>query len=125
MYFVLRLHYLTYFGTKEGSRKNGEICITSRTRSEPIGDSSTRKGHRFLVTTEDKVVELSAQDYKSKLQWMAGGHFLDVSFASAPQTSNRETETVSLFVQQGPCLFQFALLSVLPATTQHCFLLAH
>ncbi|KAH6934020.1 hypothetical protein HPB50_019487 [Hyalomma asiaticum] len=71
MYFVLRPHSFTYFGTKEGSRKSGEICITSRTRAEPVGDSSTRKGHRFLVTTDDKVVELSASDYKSKLQWMS------------------------------------------------------
>ncbi|KAH8039446.1 hypothetical protein HPB51_007324 [Rhipicephalus microplus] len=71
MYFVLRPHSFTYFGTKEGSRKSGEICITSRTRAEPVGDSSTRKGHRFLVTTDDKFVELSASDYKSKLQWMS------------------------------------------------------
>lgn len=71
MYFVLRPHSFTYYGTKEGSRKSGEICITSRSRSEPVGDASARKGHRFLVTTDDKVVELSASDYKSKLQWMS------------------------------------------------------
>ncbi|XP_077510771.1 switch-associated protein 70-like [Amblyomma americanum] len=71
MYFVLRPHSFTYFGTKEGSRKSGEICITSRTRTEPVGDASTRKGHRFLVTTDEKVVELAASDYKSKLQWMS------------------------------------------------------
>ncbi|EEC07190.1 conserved hypothetical protein, partial [Ixodes scapularis] len=74
MYFVLRPHHMAYFGTKEGSRKNGEVVITSRTRAEvslqqPIGES--RKAHRFLVTTEDKVVELSALDYKSKLQWIS------------------------------------------------------
>nr|XP_037280061.1 switch-associated protein 70-like isoform X2 [Rhipicephalus microplus] len=36
MYFVLRPHSFTYFGTKEGSRKSGEICITSRTRAESV-----------------------------------------------------------------------------------------
>lgn len=69
MFFVLRPHHMAYFGTKEGSRKNGEVIITSRTRAEPIGES--RKAHRFLVTTDDKVVELSALDYKSKLQWIS------------------------------------------------------
>uniref|UniRef100_A0A2R5LLS7 Putative pleckstrin similarity domain protein n=1 Tax=Ornithodoros turicata TaxID=34597 RepID=A0A2R5LLS7_9ACAR len=84
MYCVLRPHHLVYYNSKDRTRKSGEIRISPRTRSEPVADTVTGRGHRFTVVTDDKTVELSAPDYKSKLQWIAA-----IQLATQHSSSNR------------------------------------
>ncbi|KAG0421647.1 hypothetical protein HPB47_002475 [Ixodes persulcatus] len=61
MYFVLRPHHMAYFGTKEGSRKNGEVVITSRTRVE----SERWRGGKEELSSSPAFTLLRGREWKA------------------------------------------------------------